>query len=85
MLEKLNPLQREAASMLADGKTPQQVKDELALGLSEFMLWRQEPLFVAEVRGMKAERALAASKKTDTDAETAETDALEGALKEQFA
>ncbi len=84
-LTALNPLMLEAAELLASGRTAGEVKDQLALSVATFEFWRQDPLFHSEVGRLRAERKAETNKTAETAAETAETDALEGALKEQFA
>lgn len=68
-----NPLQREAIALLASGKSPQMVRDQLALSTSLFEAWRQSDEFVAETeRQRELYNAKATTEQTKAADQTSE-------------
>lgn len=53
-LEKLNPLQRRAAQLSAQGLSDVEVKDTLALSVTTWEAWRSDVTFTDAVTQLKA-------------------------------
>ena len=77
MSQALNSLQQEAAAMLAAGKTPSQVREELQLSVSSFESWRQTAGFTAEVDRLKAESTTQQQQAANSSSEKALDDELD--------
>lgn len=75
-----NPLQKQAIDLLASGKSPQMVRDQLALSTSLFEAWRQSDEFVAEVERQATLYAAKTTTERQQAADTQSQDAVEAEI-----
>lgn len=80
-LEKLNPLQKRAAQLSAQGLSDTEVKDSLCLSLTTWEAWRSDVTFNDAVTQLKA----ASTPADDNAAKDDTTDGVEVELERQFA
>jgi hypothetical protein len=69
-----NPLMLQAAQMLAEGRTPADVRQQLDLPAELLLEWRQQPNFAAAVTALRDAAASDAAQSDAAEATDAETE-----------
>ncbi len=80
MSTALNQLQLEAIGLLASGKSPQFVRDQLALSTSTFEQWRMSDEFTAELGRQRDLFDAKATTERQQAADTQSQDAVEAEI-----